>query len=271
MSSAALQQHQQQARAQCGAGTSKVVASAQSGAPLVTSLPSLRSSCRVSVAGARQNRIKGSTAYSTLCYSIHRCQTLAGIDVGAYEHGDADLASLLGPIAADVGGMDLFPAPPVLSVSAASRRSHSALELASRLAARPSPASVGSAVPSRHHLPSLLDGLSLQQAVPGTGCPATHQQQHAPALQQQDSSVLEPLVRCLWHCAAFRQMVLTWPEIVHKSDPVVNALHTTFLAYRDSAAQSGPITTACTAALADMLAGHQLFGTGVVWARRATC
>ncbi|KAL4853977.1 Inactive ubiquitin carboxyl-terminal hydrolase 53 [Chlorella vulgaris] len=194
--------------------------------------------------------------------SAFLAQLMQGIDVGAYEHGDADLASLLGPIAADVGGMDLFPAPPVLSVSAASRRSHSALELASRLAARPSPASVGSAVPSRHHLPSLLDGLSLQQAVPGTGRPATHQQQHAPALQQQDSSVLEPLVRCLWQCAAFRHMVLTWPEIVHKSDPVVNALHTTFLAYRDSAAQSGPITTACTAALADMLASHHLFGTG---------
>lgn len=192
---------------------------------------------------------------------------LAGLDVGVGdEQGDADLASLLGPIAADVGGVE------------PRSRSASAAPLASP--AHPLPL----ASPERPvGGPSLLDGLAAaQQQQPGGGgalfagfagdvatgsalapaAPAVQQHLHAAA--GRDGGLLGALLACLWHCAAFRQLVLTWPEVVHKADPVAHALHRAFLAYGGAAAAHDPAAapaaaaaaTAAAAELADALAGQ---------------
>ncbi len=180
------------------------------------------------------------------------------------EQADADLASLLGPIAADVGGVE----PPSRSASTAP------LASPERLAGTP----------------SLLDGLAAaqqQQQQPAVGgalfagfvgsaaggsaatAAAPGGQQHMHAAPGREDGLLGALLACLWHCAAFRQLVLTWPEIVHKADPVVHSLHRAFLAWGAVAAAREPgvapvaSAAAATAAaeLADTLSG-QLFGAG---------
>lgn len=189
---------------------------------------------------------------------------LAGLDVGVGdEQADADLASLLGPIAADVGGVE----PPSRSASTAP------LASPERLAGTP----------------SLLDGLAAaqqQQQQPAVGgalfagfvgsaaggstatAAAPGGQQHMHAAPGREDGLLGALLACLWHCAAFRQLVLTWPEIVHKADPVVHSLHRAFLAWGAVAATQEPGAAAAAAAavtaaaeLADTLSG-QLFGAG---------
>ncbi|KAL4433793.1 hypothetical protein ABPG75_000234 [Micractinium tetrahymenae] len=202
-------------------------------------------------------------------------QLMQGLDVGVGDdQGDADLASLLGPIADDVGGVE--PHSRSASTAPLASPAHS-LPLGGPLASPERPA-VG---------PSLLDGLAAaqqkqqQQSAAGgalfagfaadasggsnaAASPAWQQQLHAAA--GRGGGLLGALLACLWHCAAFRQLVLTWPEIVHKADPVVHALHRAFLAYGGAAAAHEPAAASTAAAaaaaeLADTLAG-QLFGAG---------
>ncbi len=188
----------------------------------------------------------------------------AGLDVGD-EHGDADLASLLGPIAADVG--DVGP-----SLGGSSVGSPSRLPLAATLQ-RPASAPLHGASPQRvQQQPSLLDGLALQQAAAaqqlggGGSSSALSATAAQAAAAARDGGVLVALAHCLWACAPFRRLVLSWPEIVYKADPVVAALWRALAAYAGAAAggsvaQLGPAGVAAAAELSDTLAGH-LFGTG---------
>lgn len=180
------------------------------------------------------------------------------------EHGDADLASLLGPIAADVGDV-VGPALGSAAVGSPSRLSLGALP-------RPASAPLHAASPQRaQQQPSLLDGLALQQAAAAqqlggsssSGLSASAAQAAAAA---RDGGVLVALSHCLWACAPFRSLVLSWPEIVYKADPVVAALWRALAAYAGAAAgggvaQLGPAGVAAAAELSDTLAGH-LFGAG---------
>lgn len=99
----------------------------------------------------------------------------AGLDVG--DEGDADLASLLGPIAADVGGM-------LGSTSAAASAAASAggsparhMPLGVQMSPRPGSAPL-QASPQRGQPTSLLDALALAQQQQQQGM-MTHQQQAA--------------------------------------------------------------------------------------------
>lgn len=182
------------------------------------------------------------------------------------EPGDADLASLLGPIAADVGGVG--PPAPGAGAAPLGGPTHS------------QPLAVPPASPDRPAVgPWLLDGLAAahqQQPQPAAGGPlfagfagdVAGGSAAAMAAAGRSDKLLGALLACLWHCAAFRQLVLTWPEIVHKADPVVHALHRSFLAYGGAAAApesaKAPAhapAAAASAGLADTLAG-QLFGAG---------
>lgn len=182
------------------------------------------------------------------------------------EHGDADLASLLGPIAADVGDV-VGPSLGGTSVGSPTR-----LPLGATLQ-RPASAPLHTASPQRaQQQPSLLDGLALQQAAAAaqqlgssssSALSATAAQAQAAA---RDGGVLVALAHCLWACAPFRRLVLSWPEIVYKADPVVAALWRALAAYAGAAAggsvsQMGPAGVAAAAELSDTLAGH-LFGAG---------
>ena len=159
---------------------------------------------------------------------------------GEEQEGEvADLASLLGPIAADVGGMLLSSCDPRNGGAVHSATASPAPTLPSRgdAAALASP---------QRSVPSLLDGLAAAQAAAQATAaaqqarqPQQHMAAQQPAAQQQqqqpDAGLAACLLACLWHCAVFRQLVLTWPDVVHKADPVVAALRRSLAAYGTAA------------------------------------
>lgn len=101
------------------------------------------------------------------------------MDAGG-DDGDADLASLLGPIAADVGGMLGSGGSAAASAAASARGSPSRqLPLGAHLSPHPGSAAPMLPSPQRQQPASLLDALALTQ------------REQATALQQQSTQATE--------------------------------------------------------------------------------
>eukprot|EP00887_Chlorella_sp_A99_P005124 scaffold25.g5124.t1 len=157
-----------------------------------------------------------------------------GLDMGA----DADLAALLGPIAADLGA-DGGTQP-----NGGAQPDGGAQPSPHRQLLAPGGGAAFGGLPRPPHLAPAPP--SPQRAAP----PAPH------------AAFLAVILQALWHCLDFRQQVLAWPEPVYKADPVVCAVRNLFVALsteprqRDAAAAPGPGAVAAAGELAEALAGQ---------------
>ena len=147
---------------------------------------------------------------------------MAGLDMGV----DADLAALLGPLAADLS-MDSSCGAAHLSPHQLLSPSSGALAFGNGLSLQEQQPQHGQQPPQN----ALLPQTKAPTAVPGSNA--------ATGGGSTRGAHLTVILQALWHCLDFRQRVLQWPEPVYKADPVVRAVRNLFLALSTEQHQQG--------------------------------